>query len=524
VAVRAYSIGEVVRLLARRRWLVLVPLALGAAAAPLLARVLPSRYQSDATLLVIPQQVPDNFVKPTVSESVQDRLPAITAQILSRTELERIIRDENLYAALRARDVMEDVVATMRRDVTTTAVGRDVNSFRVSYVSDSAERAWKVTKELAELYVDQNLKDRQDQADNTRVFLDKQLADAKAGLVEQEKKLEAYRRAHAGQMPSQLQGNLQAIQNANLQLQALNEATSRAQERRLLIERQIADAQAAPAPGPAVPLPARDAGAAMSMSTAQQLDLARARLAQLLQRYTPDYPEVVSQQHLVNELSARLERETPVGVAPAEKVVTPAEAARQKQVLDLKAELDVIDHQLAQNRADGDTLKQTIAQYQANVDAVPTRESELVELTRDYSTMQAAYSNLLTKREDSVIAANLEKGQIGERFTLLDPASFPEKPYNQRQRLAVMAVGPLAGLFLGLLGVGALEFRDTSFRAPGEVMAALSLPVLASIPVMISRRERNAARRRAWLKDLGGVVVVLASIAMLVWWRMRTGM
>ena len=108
----------------------------------------------------------------------------------------------------------------MRRDVTTSAVGRDVDSFRVGYVSDNPETARKVTERLASLYIDQNSKDREAQADSTSEFLDTQLAEAKRRLIEQEKKLEDYRKSHAGQMPSQLQGNLQAIQNANLQLQS----------------------------------------------------------------------------------------------------------------------------------------------------------------------------------------------------------------------------------------------------------------------------------------------------------------
>src|SRR5438046_7102480 len=143
---------------------------------------------------------------------------------------------------------MENVVQMRRDDVITSAVGKAVNSFRVSYVSHNAETTRNVTERLASLYIEQNLRDRENQADSTSQFLATQLEEAKRRLIEQEKKLEDYRKGHAGQLPSQLQGNLQAIQNANLQLQSLNESTNRAQERRLLIERQIADTRAVPLP------------------------------------------------------------------------------------------------------------------------------------------------------------------------------------------------------------------------------------------------------------------------------------
>jgi polysaccharide chain length determinant protein (PEP-CTERM system associated) len=523
VPARTYPVDEILSLLARRRWLILVPFALGVAAAPLLARYAPERYRSDALILVIPQRVPDSYVKPTVSESVEQRLPAITDQILSRSRLERIIQDMDLYKTERSRDVMENVVETMRKDVVTTAVGKEVNSFRVSYISRNAETARKVTERLAALYIEQNTKDRESQAVSTSQFLATQLEEAKRRLIEQEKKLEEYRRGHAGQLPSQLPGNLQAIQNANLQLQSLNESTNRAQERRLLIERQIADTQAVPLPPAPLPPPMTTSEVPASASTAQQLDLARARLASLLQRYTPDHPEVVSLQRTIAELAARLESETPMSAtqAAAEKPITPAEAAQRKRILDLQAELAVLDHQLAANRAEEEGLKKTIASYQSKVDVVPTRESELVELTRDYSTLQTAYVNLLTKREDSVIAANLEQRQIGEQFKLLDVASLPERPSNQLQRLAVMASGAAAGLALGLLIVGLLEYRDPSFRREEEVLAALSLPVLALIPIMTSERERRVATRRRWAVDAGGSALLLAAAAILVFWRLR---
>ena len=521
---RTYTPDEILNIVVRRRWLILVPLALGVAALPLLAHFAPERYRSDALILVVPQRVPDNYVKPTVSQTVEERLPGITDQILSRSRLEKIIQDMDLYQVERARQVMEDVVQKMRDDISTSPVGKEVDSFRVSYVSNHAETARKVTERLASLYIEQNLKDRESQAENTSQFLDTQLEEAKRHLIEQEKKLEHYRTTHAGQLPTQLQGNLQAIQNANIQLQTLNDSINRALERRLLIERQIVDTQAIPLPPP--PPSAVPTDAPAPSSTALQLDQARARLAALLQRYTPDHPDVVSQQRTIAELIVRLEGETPVtpSTAPAEieKTMTPAEASQRKKILDLQAELEVIDHQMTANRGEETRLKQSIAEYQGKVDIVPTRESELVELTRDYSTLQTAYANLLMKRQDSVIAANLERRQIGEQFKLLDVASLPQKPSNQTQRISIMASGAIAGLIIGALIVTLLEYRDTSFRHDDEVVKKLSLPVLAMVPMMRSERESRSARRRRWLADVAGTAVLLASCAVVVIWRLKT--
>jgi polysaccharide chain length determinant protein (PEP-CTERM system associated) len=519
---RTYTPDDIVRVVLKRRWIVLLPFAVGLAAAPLLARFAPERYRSETLIMVVPQRVPDDYVKPTVTDTIEDRLPSISDQILSRSRLERIIQEMDLYKDLRARQVMEDVVQRMRADVTVGLIGREANSFRVSYVSDNGETARKVTDRLASLYIEQNLTDRGNQADSTSQFLAAQLEQAKVRLIEQERKLEDYRKRHAGQLPTQLQGNLQAIQNANLQLQALSESTNRALERRLLIERQIIDVQSVPLPTPAVSVATAEATA--SATPAQQLEIARARLAAYLQRYTPDHPEVVSLQRLIADLVAKAENEMPVSATRVgtEVAISSEEAAQKKKILDLQAELAVVDRQLAVNRTEDQRLKALIADYQAKVDAVPTRESELVELTRDYSTMQTAYSSLLMKREDSQIAANLERQQIGEQFRILDAASMPERPFNQMQRLAVVASGAAGGLIIGLVIAGLLEYLNSSFRREEDVYRTLSLPVLAMVPVMSSDRERRATKRRRRLFDLLGTATLIAAVAVVAFWRLQS--
>jgi capsular polysaccharide biosynthesis protein len=159
--------------------------------------------------------------------------------------------------------------------------------------------------------------------------------------------------------------------------------------------------------------------------------------------------------------------------------------------------------------------------YQARVDVVPTRESELVELTRDYSTIQTAYMSLLTKKEDSKIAANLQRREIGEQFKILDPASYPESPYNRAQRLGIIAAGPGVGLVFGLLLVGFLEYRDSSFTREEDIVRILSLPVLAIVPAMASDRERRQRRFRTVAMNLAAGCALFGSAAMVVYWRLH---
>jgi len=515
---KTFTPDEILAILLRRKWLIVFPLVVGVVGSVLLAKRLPVLYRSQTLIMVIPQRIPDSIVKSTVTAKLEDRLPSISDQIMSRSRLERIINDFNLYPAERSRDVMEDVIARMREDIDgPTLVGKE--SFRLSYLSRDATTAQKVTERLASLYIEENLRDRENQADGTNQFLESQLADAKARLLVYEKKLEEYQRQYSGQLPDQLQGNLQAIQNAQMQLQSISEAMNRARERRLLLERQLADAQTLPA---AAIVPETSTNAPSSQTAAQQLQVARGRLEALKLQYTPDHPDVRALERTIRDLEARA---TDEASRPLQQNTTApvslAEAARQKRMRDLTADLAVIDHQIAANQVEESNLKQTISTYQSKVDAVPTRQAELMELTRDYATVQTAYNTLLLKQQDSKLAANLERRQGGETFKILDPASFPEKPYNHLLKLEVAVGGSIGGLLLGLALVGFLEYRDSTFKTEEDVLRVLSLPVLAMVPMLIPERERQAAVRRKKLVGAATAALVLVSVAALAIWRLQ---
>jgi uncharacterized protein involved in exopolysaccharide biosynthesis len=252
------------------------------------------------------------------------------------------------------------------------------------------------------------------------------------------------------------------------------------------------------------------------------LDAARSRRANLLQKYTPDHPDVGDIDQLITDLTQRLENETPLSArtsAPA-KPLSQGEAAQQQRRISLNGELEVIDHQLKQYSLDEERLKRLVASYQSKVDVLPTRDAELTELMREYNMLNTSFNDLLLKRESASLANKMEVREIGERFEIVDEASRPERPYNQWQRVGIMASGAIAGLVLALVVIGVREYRDSSFRSKDEVLQALSLPVLASIPVMASDRERDAAARWKWVLDIGGSAVLVASIAIVVVWRL----
>ena len=517
---KTYTLEEVVRILRRGGRLVLLLLALGTAVGIVGYQWLPVQYQSETLIMTMPQRIPDSDVKSTVTTNIEDRLRSIHEQILSRSRLERIIHDFDLYKEQRTAGIMGDVVQGMRGDIDVKLGGRP-SSFRVTYVSPDPKIAQKVTERLAALYIAENARDGENLVADASRFLESQLQDRKQRLIEQEKKLEAYRDRYGRQLPSQLHGNLRALESAQIHVQSLGESMNHARERRMLVERQTADAETisvdAVLPGIAVASPEAPA----PVPAAQQLEAARARLDVFKARYSQDHPDVLALEQTIRDLQARGEEEARRPSEPTQdKPLSPSKVVRQRRLRELQAELKVIDLQLAASQAEAARLKTTMADYHARIDVVPTRESELVELTRDYRTLQETYSNLLLKRDDSTLAANLERRQIGEQFRILDPASLQERPHNQKQRLEVLVGGAVGGLALGLLLVGFLEYRDSTFTCEDDVHRVLSLPVLALIPVMESERG-GPVRRRRLACGLSAVLLIAGSAAALVVWRLQ---
>jgi len=516
---KTFTPEELLGALRQRIWLLLVPFALVAVGTAVGARFLPDKYRSETVILVVPQRVPESYVKATVTARIEDRLQSITQQILSRTRLEKIIQDFDLYPDRRRTGVMEDVVEYMRTQIDVRVVKGD--AFRVSYVGDNARTVMQVVERLTSLFIDENLRDRAMLAEGTNEFLEAQLEDARRQLIEHEKKLEAYRKQYAGELPSQLESNLRVMQNTQMQVQALVESVNRDQDRRLLaarqleeLERQLEAEYQSPDPVP-VAAPAGDPTATGTIQ--EQLASARAAAAALERRYKPDHPNLRRMYRIISELEARGEVERAAAPEAADaapvRAVSPREEAQRKRISELRAEIEQLDRQLAFKQSEEARLRGIIALHQQRVDMAPTRESEMAELTRDYQTLQNMYDTLLMKKQESRIAANLERQQIGEQFKLLDPARVAEKPFSPKRHL-INAVGMAAGLALGLLLVALDIYRDRSLKTTADVAGVLALPVLAVVPMIETPVERRRTRLRhlAVSGGLGSLVVACLSV------------
>lgn len=530
---RKYTPDQILGILAKGRWIVAATVFVGVFAGLLVARSMADVHTAEVTVQVLPQRVPDAYVRPTVTSTVEERLKTIEGVIRSRTGLEQIIVEYNLFPEVRATSVDDAVAETNKAlsvDAAAGAGGRRpgpglITAFRVGFAYPDREVALKVTQRLTDLLINENSRMREAAADQTSQFLQSQLADAERRLREQDQKLEAFRQRYSGRLPNQLDGNLQALQSTRLELQSLSDSVARDRDRKSVLERlyqggaqDLENVAVAP---PATAGQSADPNALPTGTAQQRLATARANLAQLELRLKAEHPDVKRAKSQIRDLEQQAAAETrtasvnPGGESTAPRTVSPEVQNRRERLREQREEINSLGRQIVQKEQQEVSLRARMADYQARIESIPAIESEWNELTRDNNTVQESYKTLLGRSEESKISANLERRQIGEQFRKLDAPRIVDGA-NGARRIQANAGGIVLGVFVGLLIIAFREFRDSSFRTEADVQNVLSLPVLAAVPFAPTasdladdrRQQRLLYMSAAAAVTVGGVVAV----------------
>lgn len=495
----------------RRKWLAILLFAGPFVAMVSLALGLPDLYRSTATVLVEHQQVPETFVKASVTGEAEIRLQTISQEIMSRTPILELITHFNLYPEFRGRVPLEVLIERMRRDIQLelkemkqTAYPSTTVAFSLSYRGRDPETVAQVTNSLASMYVEANVKMRGRQATGTVALLKTQLEEMKQRQQEQERRLGEFKLRHMGELPEQLQANLATLQGLNADLHLNSQNQIRLMERRdklakELVEASVGSSARAAASGPDT-IPGR-------------LERSRVELTELRTRASEKHPDVI---RLKGEIAALEHKLTELA---REAKLDPAQmAALVTSPTELKQVLRDVDVELKAVKAEEQRLRKDIATYQRRVEKSPQHEQQFQQLERDYKMTKDLYYSLLQRYEDAQLAGNMEQRQKGEQFRILDPAipsKFPAAP----NRLKLILIGLLLSTGLAAGTVLLAEQRDTSFHKVEDLRAFTKVPVLVSIPRIVTDADRRQSswqfclRTTASVLSLGLIIGVMYYVA-----------
>ena len=506
----------------RRSWLLWFTFA-GWALAIVAGYVLPPKYKSETVILVDQSKVPSQYVTPNVAVDLQSQLQSLTEQILSRTRLLGIIDDFHLYASARKKGEDAAVMA-MKRDIVIDEVKHldrpgELTGFKVSYSAPNPKLARDVTGRMASLFIEENLRNQQQQSEDTNNFLQSQLEEARADLEKQEKELETYRSAHLGQLPEQTQSNMQILAGLQERLRGATEALNHAEQQKLYLESLLGQYN-----GSRVPI-SRPGSGATSVSSSpraiqQQLETLRSQLAELNTKYTPSYPDVIRVKKQIAELEAHLEHlEQQSSAADSQQpVAVSATLETDPAVLQLQSEAKANALEIGNRRKEVEELDQQIERYQSRLNVAPAREQQLAEITRNYRQSQTNYESLLAKKMQSQMATNLEKRQEGTQFRVLDPPSLPEKPFSPDR--FKFAMGGLAiGLGLGVIASILTELLYGRIYSERDLVEIAGTAVLAIVPPLPTTRELRARGRRRTMEFVfaGLMLLIIPAVTFLTY-------
>jgi polysaccharide chain length determinant protein (PEP-CTERM system associated) len=492
---RPMTLDDYLAILRRRLWIVLVPALLGPTMAYGLTFLLQERYTSTTLVLVEGQKVPEAYVKSVVSDELNERLATMKEQILSRTRLQPIIEKFGLYARDRKRLSMEELVDRLRAAITVQPVQAMTGTrpgglpgFTISFTDDDPRRARDVCAEITSMFMDENLKLREQQAEGTTEFLSKQLEEAKRSLDDQDAKLAAFKRRNLGQLPGEEQTSLNILTGYNTQLEGVIQAMNRAQQDKTylssLLTQQLSVWQTSKSEGNPETLQ-------------QQVETLQNELVRLQAKYTSDHPDVRKLKSDIAELQKRIDQAAATAKDKPEEKDTKAAAQEPPQIQQLRNQIYLQEQTIREKTREQERLQQEIGRMQARLQLTPAVEQQYKELTRDYTTALGFYNELLTKKNASEMATNLERRQQGERFRVMDPANLPEKPSFPDRTIFTLA-GSLAGLVLGFAIALLLEAQDKTIRTERDVELLLELPTLAMLPIL---EPGNGKRTGFWRRN-----------------------
>jgi polysaccharide chain length determinant protein (PEP-CTERM system associated) len=491
---------DVLTIARRRKWSLIAPFIGATVIALVMALSLPAKYRSKATILIEEQEIPADFVMATVTSFAEQRLQQINQRLMSTTNLEEIIKRFDLYQKMRAKRTSEEVIAQMRKDVHLKQISTEVMdrrtgrptvatiAFSLSYEGeDSPETVQKVANVLVSLFLKGNLEVRERQTAETSQFLETEMERVRKELQTVELALSEFKEKHINELPELLQVNIQGLSNCERRIERLEEQLRSIKEREGYLQTQLANLS---------PF--------LENSDRQRLQALETELVTLKARYSDDHPDVGK---ITDEISALREKlsfdSRQMDNAPNEPD-NPAYITLASQLAGNRAEIETIHQQLK-------AYREYKILYETRIENSPKVEREYIELTGRQINIREKHNDLMRKHMEAKVAHGLEKGQKGERFTLIDPPRLPEKPFKPN-RSAIIIGGVILGLIVGAGWSALREFTDQCVRSENRLSASTGFPVLGQVPHILSKSDRRRIVTRRLASGTATVLVVIVGV------------
>ena len=520
----------------------------------------PATYKSTATILIEEQEIPTELVRSTITSYADQRIETIKQQVMSRTTLWKVVEQYNLYPDLRRTNPAEEVVKRFTKDIRVEVISADVVdkrtqhatkatiAFTVAYQSNSPDIAQKVANELTSLFLGENLKSRERQAQEATSFLQQEAENLSTHIGEVDEKIAQFKNRASGALPELMPLNLQLMSQSDRELMDIDQQIRTLEQRKNYLEGELATIK------PNTPI--MSVTGERILDSAERLRGLRAQYAGTSANLTPDHPDILKMKQEIEALeketgqrpeieeaskqlidaratlataSKRLGSEHPDVVQARRTIEALEQEVRQlgsvplrkpmlrpenPAYINLQAQLNSATSSLDALRATRTAVKQRLQNYAARLERTPEMEPDYLFLTRDRDTSGQKYQDIRSRLLEAKVSEGLEVQRKGERFSLIDPPSLPEKP-DKPNRPAIVLLGFILALAGGLGSGAAAESLDHSIRTREQLARLTQLSPLAVIPFMPNEQDLSRSVKRRRLLQGAGVGALVAILALL---------
>jgi polysaccharide biosynthesis transport protein len=460
-----------------------------------IAMALPNVYTSYATVLVEPQAVSGDLVKAGVADSdINQRLHLMTAQILARSRMSRIIDELGLYKEESEYLLREELIDLMRKDVRVEPVVPEleqrstrreiaINEFRIFYDNYNPIVARDVAQRLANDFIETHINARVQTSQKSLEFIEGELDRLSKRVREVETEIAQVKADNSGTLPEELDANQRRLERVLGELGNAQRSFEEAQSDKQFYESQVANAKAMGSD--------KD-----DASPARRLEILKLELSESLARgFTDKHPDVIRAREEIALLEKTVKDDQDDG-----ELLSPM--AQQTSAQARRATLRV-----AASQSEIERLSQLAEELQTQLNATPAVAKQLDALKVEYEHLFNTYQDFAKRHNEATVQAQLERRQLGEQFRVLEAAFKAPEP-SAPNRALIMILGGVFAVMLGL-GVGILlEAVDTSPHDARQLQNRLALPVLVSIPAIWLESDRLYQRRARTRTALATAAVV----------------
>ena len=529
----------------------------------------PAKYQSGSTILIEQQEIPQDLVRTTITSFADQRIEMIKARVMTYTNLVRIIDEFNLYEKERKEDPLEVVVDEMRDNIKINVISADVVdprsgrpmpatiAFELSYINKNPELAQKVADKLTSLFLNENLENRKQMANEAEDFLNDEAKRLNGLISNLEKQLASFKEKNYGSLPALASLNMTILERTEQEYIETERQIREIKDRKIYLQSQLAqlnpnisiyseDGQRILSPmdrlktleskylqmsatysknHPDVVRTRKEIEALKSSTNTAENEVEKVKITNdlegklnnleieyktLRQKYTEEHPDVLRVKNEIEKLKKTIVANKKDVKGSGESVVSAImeEKPDNPAYIQLNAQLQSADAEMQSYQEKEKEIKAKMDEFEKRITSSPQVERKFNDLTRDYDNAWSKYKEIKAKQMEANLAKELESERKGERFTLIDPPRLPEEPKSPNRK-AIMLFGLVLALGGAIGLIMLMESMDKTIRGGRQVMALLNVAPLAGIPYIETAVDIEKNKKKM-------IIVVISSIAFII--------